>query len=1098
MKKSSFLKLIQCAILCVLTFTIVPERIYAQEAVACMKDDDGNIIENFYSIPDAMNGSRRGAIHMLTDWDLGAQINIVEGTTSIIYMDGHTIKKSNGQKADGSEGGIFTLHPNSKLYLYGSTEETELTDSKGNKVTSGGLVTGGYAYTGGAIYMQESAKLYLTNVAISGNSSEYRGGGVYIEAHAEDCEIWMDNAHIDHNVANDYGGGGIYSNADGTHIHMKNKSTINYNKAYKTGSDGGGVAFNYSWFSLEGDGTCEISYNEVIPGDYGDGTTGGGIYAAEKKLASNYGIIKGLTIKGNYAGQGGGIEAHPRNLYLEDVTITENTAIIRGGGLFVMYNVDINLKGNVKIYNNHRTDSANDDIFLQSAFGQAYIINSGLSSDSLIGIRTETTGDRLVVKNISSTDLISCFFLNETSNYHIGYQSNDNELWQRPGQTSYAVKVNGQPAGKYVEGTLNVTVVDNNSKPSEIFVSWKKVDSIKGLSEDDWKSKTISFTMPANEVNLIGEYKYAATNLSLNVDKITEDKPLPAKATFNYTFDGKTNSKEVTLNWYKKVDGKYISCTGESASDGTVYIFEVCDDIVQDGIYVLSSAITKDNITVNYGGATIALSELSLNDEGTLSFRSNDIIVGKDKIVYIDPIIVSVKEGDSKQSVLSTINSKKPIATSYYDNSYELSLKTTDIGEFNIEGMFDGDTVKQGVKAYKTSIGVSTTNNNINLNGNETVSVVVMVLPKETGDSTLTAPVLQDGTSGKNDNGVLSQQIITDYATSDLKKYLLLNKDGNNNWDLLEYQNTTVEANKNTYKKVKAFAWVADSNNMSDVSSRIYTLDNSTSFSLDKSFISKINVTIDDIVYGQALPTTISKIDLLVSDDIAASYNNVSISSWTPSSDKVLNNTVYQAKAELDISNVDYLSGLDVVVNNNDKIYAYIEKENGKAILNIIFPELEGSKGGYDNDAPLSFTLSNIEIGDYTKEIAYEDALSINNDISKLDLPTVVLKTVNKDNEEEYLKADVTYSVVSYFDASNYDSQEIVLKGSIRQPSYMQFNGLSNNFTLKIKVKAKVGYVPEEVVNKVVTCEEYMKSKDWTWSESKKACVYKVSNTSSK
>ncbi len=33
---------------------------------------------------------------------------------------------------------------------------------------------------------------------------------------------------------------------------------------------------------------------------------------------------------------------------------------------------------------------------------------------------------------------------------------------------------------------------------------------------------------------------------------------------------------------------------------------------------------------------------------------------------------------------------------------------------------------------------------------------------------------------------------------------------------------------------------------------------------------------------------------------------------------------------------------------------------------------------------------------------------------------------------------------------------------------------------------------------KVVTCEEAMNSKNWTWSESKKACVYKVSNTSSK
>ena len=35
-----------------------------------------------------------------------------------------------------------------------------------------------------------------------------------------------------------------------------------------------------------------------------------------------------------------------------------------------------------------------------------------------------------------------------------------------------------------------------------------------------------------------------------------------------------------------------------------------------------------------------------------------------------------------------------------------------------------------------------------------------------------------------------------------------------------------------------------------------------------------------------------------------------------------------------------------------------------------------------------------------------------------------------------------------------------------------------------------------ESSTKVVTCEEAMGSKNWTWSESKKACVYKVTNTS--
>ena len=37
-----------------------------------------------------------------------------------------------------------------------------------------------------------------------------------------------------------------------------------------------------------------------------------------------------------------------------------------------------------------------------------------------------------------------------------------------------------------------------------------------------------------------------------------------------------------------------------------------------------------------------------------------------------------------------------------------------------------------------------------------------------------------------------------------------------------------------------------------------------------------------------------------------------------------------------------------------------------------------------------------------------------------------------------------------------------------------------------------------ETSSKVITCEEEMKSSNWTWSESKKACVYKVPNTETK
>ena len=155
---------------------------------------------------------------------------------------------------------------------------------------------------------------------------------------------------------------------------------------------------------------------------------------------------------------------------------------------------------------------------------------------------------------------------------------------------------------------------------------------------------------------------------------------------------------------------------------------------------------------------------------------------------------------------------------------------------------------------------------------------------------------------------------------------------------------------------------------------------------------------------------------------------------------------------------------------------------------------LEGSEGAYDEDKPLSYTLKDINIGDYTSEISYEEAVNLNNNFEYFYLPKVALKV--GDNQEFVLYADVTYNIVSSFDSANYNDQEIVLEGTIKKPSYINFNSFGNKFTLKIKVKSKEGYVPQDVVNKVVTCEEYMKSNDWTWSETKKACVYRVSNTS--
>ncbi len=81
--------------------------------------------------------------------------------------------------------------------------------------------------------------------------------------------------------------------------------------------------------------------------------------------------------------------------------------------------------------------------------------------------------------------------------------------------------------------------------------------------------------------------------------------------------------------------------------------------------------------------------------------------------------------------------------------------------------------------------------------------------------------------------------------------------------------------------------------------------------------------------------------------------------------------------------------------------------------------------------------------------------------------------------------------------------------GSSKNTYLLDFNGASANKdnyeieehlgTLTINKDTKSEDKKNDIDDvKVVTCKEAMGSSEWTWSESKKACVYKVSNTSSK
>ena len=1192
MKKPLFLKVIQCFTLCLLFVTIIPSQILAdgENSYGYSEDASGNRTY-YYSINDAMNATRKNyTVFLNKDWELSSPLNIVEGTTSRLNLNGHTIKRTDMPSSASHSGEVITLHPKSKLYLYGSLEDVSFTKD-GKTIQSGGFISGGCTYNGGGIYMKKGAYLYMERVAIAFNYALNEGGGVYVSD--DNCSIEMVDAKITYNSnGSKFGeGGGISVNGENFGMDLAKNSEISYNS---TNGLGGGVFCSDENVTIGStDKTGKIIHNSAVGRAGGiylnksdcsvsdlliegnSGTDAGGVYCNSTNT-----YLKNLTIKNNSTddSNGGGVLIGGKEVILKDCLITGNHSASNGGGVFVVADYDIYLRDCNKIYGN--TSGKNnkmDDLYLEErGLCKAYVIGEDFDGASTLGIRTGSANGRLLAKNIDSVDYVSSFFLNDSENYHISFEASDNEIWQRKGATTYAVKVNDAPVGKYARGVENITVVDNNTNKDKIFVSWD-MERSSGitLSDDQLKSNTLIFTMPGNEVNLYGSYVDAVKELTLTFDNdITIGDSLPKTATLSWEFNNNPGNETVNLNWYRKDNGRYVNCDNEKVTEGSAYIFEVYANGIQNGVHVISNDTDNINIKIVCANRSVSVNEISVNDEGTINFKSNDILVGKDAISYVDPLVVAVKEGASKDDVIAKINANlTSIATSKNGYLYDVTLNQITDLEDNWFG--ENGIIKNNDGYYSTNIGVIE-NDKIRLDDNTRSTIVIVnVLPKDeqtsdtkilrinddgivvegdtwykeitfdgTGymldatpytsntvkligekgkritheltidgyngkefytyildDSKATTPELRDG-ERKVEQGVLSQQIIADYNYNNIFVY---NPNGDNNWTINKGVSYTVSTEIDSYKTVRALVWTVDSNhNMSDISRKTYILDNYNISSFSGSFISKVNVTIDDLVYGVALPTKISNIDVTLSKDKVYSFTNLEIDEWSPNNDSVKNNTVYTAKIEIKTTDennnvlydANYLSSLDVTVNNDDRIHAYIENENNKAILYIIFPELEGTRGGYDNDDKLSYTLKDINIGDYTNEISYEEASNLNNNLDNFDLPLVILKALNNNNnQEDGFKADVTYNIVSSFNSDYYDSQEIVIEGTIKKPSYLSLNGLSNKFTLKIKVRPKVGYVPEEVINKAVTCEEYMNSKDWTWSESKKACVYKVSNT---
>ncbi|MDR1325560.1 MAG: leucine-rich repeat domain-containing protein [Treponema sp.] len=282
------------------------------------------------------------------------------------------------------EGGFILPNISGELLITGKLNATET--EKASIAVSSGLVlqvkgstklrlehieiTGGST---GGIRIDNGAFLTLgTGARVSGNAGA-NGGGVNI--HGQNTTLVMEgNATITGNIAN--AGGGVFIWESGTLI-MKNIATITGNRVIQGLSEygrGGGVFMQDAYFIMQN--SAEVSGNRTF-------ASGGGLFALRSSVTMrDSAIIQGnrseiaaggayfykgalimegnSEISGNRATtNGGGVELESIEdgngstvLLRESARITNNSAAMRGGGLFIGGNNRVALQGNAEISGN--------------------------------------------------------------------------------------------------------------------------------------------------------------------------------------------------------------------------------------------------------------------------------------------------------------------------------------------------------------------------------------------------------------------------------------------------------------------------------------------------------------------------------------------------------------------------------------------------------------------------------------------------------------------------------------------------------------------------------------------------------------------------
>ena len=232
---------------------------------------------------------------------LGADINLSNSTLSIpsdntvtINLNGHKLDRKLTKRGQGG-GTVITVRSGATLHI------------------SNGTITGGWGGAGGAL-SNENGTVFLTDVIITDNVADDRGGGI---CNREGGTLTMTGGAITNNISQDKtapeGGGGLF-NAQNATATLTNV-TITGNKAQIKG--GGGIC-NYGTMTLDG---CTVTGNTCQ-------LNGGGIWTAANATLK----MKGAnTVTGNKsADRSGGVNS---DLFLKTNALITVTGSLAGSAI---------------------------------------------------------------------------------------------------------------------------------------------------------------------------------------------------------------------------------------------------------------------------------------------------------------------------------------------------------------------------------------------------------------------------------------------------------------------------------------------------------------------------------------------------------------------------------------------------------------------------------------------------------------------------------------------------------------------------------------------------------------------------------------------